>query len=66
MMSALNSENVVDTEYIGIVSSIVNNLEFSQVLSYFPEEKRNLKIKKIYDGARHGWKIQKFKEKVFK
>jgi hypothetical protein len=43
----------------------VRNYEFEKIISYFPEDKRNFKIKQIYNALRDRDTIDTFKEKVF-
>jgi hypothetical protein len=65
METALYHSIEVSSEYIVNSSSIVHNYEFEKIISYFPEERRNFKIKQIYNSSKDSDTIDTFKEKVF-
>jgi hypothetical protein len=46
-------------------SSIINKDQTNKIISYFPHNQKNFKIKSIYKGSRDGWAIDIFKGKVF-
>ena len=46
------------------ISSIVSQDQTNKIISYFPQNQRNFKIKSIYQGSKDGWALDKFIEKV--
>ena len=47
------------------ISSIVSQDQTNKIISYFPQNQRNFKIKSIYKASIDGWAFNQFKEKVF-
>ena len=48
-------------------SKIVYNFsrEPEKIISYFPQNKQNFKVKSLYRGSRDGWFNRYFSDKVF-
>ena len=47
------------------LSSIVSSDQTNKIISYFPQNQCNFKIKSIFNGSIDGWALDKFIEKVF-
>ncbi len=46
--------------HMNYLSKIIDSNQALQIISYFPEGKRNFKVQNIYKASRDGWEIQKY------
>ena len=58
------SRRLMDPKNIELISNIVMNWKYSglsdKIISYFPQNKQNFKVKSLYRGSRDGWSADKF------
>jgi hypothetical protein len=47
------------------LSSIINSEQNTKIITYFPEDKRKLRVLNIYKGSKDGWSKEEFGKKVF-